>query len=307
LPASGTGSENKCGLCGKQAVIRLSNPEIRLCSRHFTEEAENRVYSHIRKNGIISPGDRVLVGLSGGKDSTALLLMLHGYLSDFKDAEPVAVTVDEGISGYREETVEAAVSIASELGIEHHIISFDEIFDADLDKIVAGKDVRACSVCGVLRRRALIKAAERFSANKIATGHNLDDEAQSVIMNVLRGDSASLIQDTSEGYPGYFIPRIKPLSVLSEKEIVTYLLVRGFYRDLPECPYAGTAMRLEVRIMLAELEHRHPGTKGHLMKFQETLKQSCSEKPKGKFYNCRICGEISSSEVCQVCRLLKHE
>ncbi|WFN37210.1 TIGR00269 family protein [Methanomicrobium antiquum] len=307
MSASGTGSENKCGLCGKPAVIRLSNSKIRLCSGHFIEEAENRVYAHIRNNEMISPGDRILVGLSGGKDSTALLLMLHSYLSDFKEAELVAVTVDEGISGYREETVEAAVNLASELGIEHHIISFDEIFDTNLDKIVAGKDVRACSVCGVLRRRALIIAAKRFGATKIATGHNLDDEAQSVLMNLLRGDLPTLMQDTSSGYPGYFIPRIKPLSVLFEKEIITYLLLRDFYRDLPECPYAGTAMRLEVRIMLAELEQRHSGTKGHLMKFQETLKQSCSEKPKGKFYNCRICGEISSSEVCQVCRLLKHE
>jgi len=158
----------------------------------------------------------------------------------------------------------------------------------------------------VLRRRALAEGVKRVGATKLATGHNLDDEAQSVLMNVLRGDLPRLLQDTSTGQPGHFVPRIKPLAVLSEKEIVTYLLLRGYFRDLPECPYAGTALRSEVRSMLAGLEHRHPGTMLRIIRFRDGVRRSaCPAEPAKALSTCRICGELTSGEVCQVCRLLE--
>ncbi len=298
-------AENRCSLCGEPAAVRLTGPERRLCAAHFIEDAEARVLAAMERERMVSPGDRVAVGLSGGKDSTALLLLLHRFLPAL-GANLVAITVDEGIAGYREETLSAARDLTKELGVEHAIVTFADLFGADLDAILVGREQQGCTFCGVLRRRALAEGVKRVGATKVATGHNLDDEAQSVLMNVLRGDLPRLLQDTSTGYPGHFVPRIKPLAVLSEKEVVTYLLLRGYFRDLPECPYAGTALRSEVRTMLAGLEHRHPGTMLRIMKFRDGLRRPApSMQPTKALSTCRICGELTSGEVCQVCRLLE--
>src|SRR5690606_5402109 len=117
------------------------------------------------------------------------------------------------------ETLKAAESLTAELGVEHTVVTFTDLFGDDLDRLLTGREAQGCTVCGVLRRRALVEAVRRTGATKLATGHNLDDEAQSVLMNVLRGDLPHLVHDTSTGQPGHFVPRIKPLSVLSEKEI----------------------------------------------------------------------------------------
>ncbi|PKL62708.1 MAG: TIGR00269 family protein [Methanomicrobiales archaeon HGW-Methanomicrobiales-2] len=297
-------AENRCSLCREPAVARLTGPERRLCAAHFIEDAGARVLAAMKHECMVSPGDRVAVGLSGGKDSTALLLLLHRFLPTL-GATPVAVTVDEGIAGYREETLRAARDLTGELGVEHAIVTFADLFGEDLDRLLVGRESQGCTVCGVLRRRALAEAVKRVGATKLATGHNLDDEAQSVLMNVLRGDLPRLRQDTSTGQPGHFVPRIKPLAVLSEKEIVTYLLLRAYYRDLPECPYAGTALRSEVRTMLAGLEHRRPGTMVRLLQFRDGVRGSArAAEPAKALSTCRICGELTSGEVCQVCRLL---
>ncbi len=297
--------ENRCSLCREPAVVRLIEPERRLCAGHFIEDAEARVLAAIEHECMISPGDRIAVGLSGGKDSTALLLLLHRFLPAL-GATLVAVTVDEGIAGYREDTIRAAEALTEEVGVEHEIVTFTDLFGGDLDRLLVGREAQGCTVCGVLRRGALVEAVKRTGATKLATGHNLDDEAQSVLMNVLRGDLPHLLQDTSAGHPGHFVPRIKPLAVLSEKEIVTYLLLRGYFRDLPECPYAGTALRSEVRSMLAGLEHRHPGATARLMRFRDGVRRSaCPAEPAKALSTCRICGELASGEVCQVCRLLE--
>ncbi len=300
-------AENRCSLCGEPAAVRLAGPERRLCAAHFIEDAEARVLAAMERERMVAPGDRVAVGLSGGKDSTALLLLLHRFLPAL-GASLVAVTIDEGIAGYREETLRAARDLTDELGVEHAIVTFADLFGKDLDRLLVGREAQGCTVCGVLRRRALAEGVRRAGATKVATGHNLDDEAQSVLMNVLRGDLPRLLQDTSTGYPGHFVPRIKPLAVLSEKEIVTYLLLRGYFHDLPECPYAGTALRSEVRTMVAELEHRHPGTMLRIMRFRDGLRRSArSTEPARALSTCRICGELTSGEVCQVCRLLERE
>jgi uncharacterized protein (TIGR00269 family) len=264
-----------------------------------------RVKNAIEAEGLIKSGDRIALGLSGGKDSTLLLILLHRIVSSWDGVQLVAITVDEGIAGYREETVAAAVELTSRLGVEHRIVSFSDLFGADLDVLLSDREAEACTVCGVLRRRALAIAAAEVGATQIATGHNLDDEAQSVLMNVLRGDLPKLILDTSEGLFNCFIPRIKPLSVLSEKEITTYLLVSGAYTDLPECPYAGGALRGEVREMLADLEFRYPGTRLRLIRSRDQVRNLLGEDvSQGVLRRCRICGEVSSGEVCSVCRVL---
>ena len=298
---------NLCGICGKPAAVRLDNPQRRLCAEHFMKDAEERVFKAIADENLINDGDRVLVGLSGGNDSTALILILSEYVKSHPDVKLIAVTIDEGIAEYREDTIKAAERLVEHTGVEHKIISFTELFGDSLDRLVDDRKNLACSICGVLRRRSLTEAARRYSADRIATGHNLDDEAQSVLMNMLRGDRPSLIQDTSLGYEGHFVPRIKPLAVLSEKEIVTYIMLKGFYTPLPECPYATTALRMDARKIIGILEEKYPGTKLNIVKFRNGIREHVPCMPKGKPGTCRICGELTSGDVCMVCKVLNRD
>ena len=142
---------------------------------------------------MVEDGERIAVAVSGGKDSTALLFSLHRILAG-RDVEMVAVTVDEGIAGYRDDTIIAARAIAAKLGIEQEIVSFREMYGYDLDEMVVGKKVAPCTYCGVFRKNALNHTAKRLGASKVATGHNLDDEAQSVMMNYLKGDMERLMR-----------------------------------------------------------------------------------------------------------------
>ncbi len=269
-------------------------------------DIELRVAETIKTRQMIVEGDRVAVALSGGKDSTALLLLLSRLIPAWQNVQLIAVTIDEGIAGYREATVKAAEDLAHRLGIEHHCISFPDLFGDSLDVLLKGRETQACSICGILRRKALVVAAQRAGATKLATGHNLDDEAQSVFMNVLRGDLPRLIRNSGADSKGTFIPRIKPLSFIPEKEIAAYLILKNAWNELPECPYTRYALRREVRLILSDFEYRHPGTMLHLMESKEKIGLSCAGSViAAPLRTCRTCGDPSSGDLCQVCLLLR--
>jgi len=271
---------------------------------HFTADVELRVADTIKTRQMIVPQDRVAVALSGGKDSTALLLLLHRLLPVGEDVRLIAITIDEGIAGYREETIQSAEQLTGRLGIEHHCISFTGLFGDSLDAFLTGRETQACSICGIMRKKALAVGARRAGATKLATGHNLDDEAQSVLMNVFRSDLPRLVRNSSVDSSGKFIPRIKPLSRISEKEIATYLMLNDAWSELPECPYTRYAMRREVRSLLSGFEYKHPGTMLHLMESKEKIerygKGSVISEP---LRSCRECGDPCSGDLCQVCLL----
>jgi len=188
--------------------------------------------------------------------------------------------------------------------VEHRIVSFTDLVGDDLDTILKGREEQACTVCGILRKKALMDAAAACGATKIATGHNLDDEAQSVLMNALRGDLPRLVRDPGTVSGGCFLPRIKPLSGIFEKEIASYLFVQDLFTVLPECPYTRYALRAEVRSMLSTLEYRHPGTMQHLIESKKKIERYCAGAPvMESLRRCRECGDPCSGEICQVCRL----
>jgi len=286
------------------AVTYQRHRDRHFCGTHFTADVELRVADIITTQKMIVPHDRVAVALSGGKDSTALLLLLHRLLPAWEDVWLIAITIDEGIAGYREETIQSAEQLAGRLGIEHHCISFTGLFGDSLDAFLTGRETQACSICGILRKKALVVGAQQAGATKLATGHNLDDEAQSVLMNVFRGDMPRLVRNSSVDSSGKFIPRIKPLSLISEKEIATYLMLNDAWSELPECPYTRYAMRREVRSMLSGFEYKYPGTMLHLTDGKKKIEHYCkssviSESPR----SCRECGDPCSGNLCQVCLL----
>ncbi|MHB8164965.1 MAG: TIGR00269 family protein [Methanoregula sp.] len=300
---TGTG---RCLLCGEPPVIRLNNPDRHLCGAHLIADIEERAARTIRERELIKPHDRIAVAFSGGKDSTALLVILSRLLSSWEDVSLVAVTVDEGIAGYRDDTIRAAEEVTKKLCVDHVCVSFTDLIGDDLDTLLIGRETQACSVCGILRRKALSVAAHNAGATKIATGHNLDDEAQSVLMNTLRGDLPRLIRTSDADSADCFIPRIKPLADISEKEIAAYLFVQDLFPFLPECPYTRYALRAEVRSMLSAMEQKHPGTMRNLIKSKKAIEKYADRSVISEpMRRCRECGDPCSRELCQVCMLRK--
>jgi uncharacterized protein (TIGR00269 family) len=254
---------------------------------------------------MVKDGECIAVAVSGGKDSTALLLCLHKIL-DGRDKELVAITVDEGIAGYRDDTITSARAIAASLGIEQKIVSFRDLYGYNLDDMVQGKEVAPCTYCGVFRKKALNRMAKLLGATKVATGHNLDDEAQSIMMNYLKGDIERLMRFRPRKVQPGLVPRIKPLREIPEKEIALYCMVNGVFTESRECPYASLSLRADVRDMMNDLESLFPGTK------QSTLRgfEKIAEIDLGKCANidlasCGICGEPCVNEICKACELCK--
>jgi uncharacterized protein (TIGR00269 family) len=295
-----------CSLCDEPAVTYQRLTCRHLCGFHFIIDIEQRVADTIRTRMMIVPQDRIAVALSGGKDSTALLIILNRLFFQSDEIRFIAITIDEGITGYREETIRSADHLTKQLGIEHHCLSFYDLFGYSLDDLLNERKTQACSICGILRKKALVTGAQRVGATKIATGHNLDDEAQSVLMNAFRGDLLRLVRNSGSDSSGKFIPRVKPLSCISEKDIALYLILNNAWTPLPECPYTGYALRREVRAMLSGFEYRHPGTMLKALESKKKIEQSCAGRnlslPLGF---CKACGDPCSGDLCQVCLLLQ--
>lgn len=291
-----------CSICGKPAVFRTADGP--LCKDHFAQHFERNVQATIDKYHMIDPGDRICVGFSGGKDSTVLLSVLAGLPYD---TELIAVTVDEGIGGYRDDTIAEAKRTVERLGVEHRIISFTDLCGKTLDDLLHADASGACSVCGTLRRRALNQAARETDADKLATGHCLDDEAQSIVMNYLRGDITRITGQFNTNSSDVFLPRIKPLCRSTEREVVAYGLACRLLAPLPECPYTQYALRKDVRTWLGQQEHAHPGTLLKIAEGQETLRSLLppSTEPVAELHPCEICGEPTNNRICAACRKLE--
>ena len=258
--------------------------------------------------------DRIAVAVSGGKDSISLLHILAKTERAHPQASLVAVTVDEGIKDYRDEALEIAAANCKKLGIEHHVVSFKQLYGVTLDEIITQaelkgeREITSCAYCGVLRRKALNLAARDVCADKVATAHTLDDEVQTSLLNVFRGDIARLAKEkpvTDEVHP-LLVPRVKPFCEIPEKESTLYAYVKKIrFQDTP-CPYASEAMRNDIRAMLNRMEEKRAGTKFTVFKSFERIRPALSEVvKKDEFKECIQCGEPAASDLCRTCEMLR--
>jgi len=291
--------------CGKKAVVFLHYSGRLLCEEHFITMFDKRVRRTVRERRMLRKGDRIAIGLSGGKDSCTLLHSLAQLKNDIP-IELVAVTINEGIDGYREKTLKTARRECEKLGIEHMVFSFKEGAGKTMDEIAKEKDRIPCSYCGVLRRYLLNKGAREAGANKLAVGHNLDDIAQTVLMNIMRSEPSRLAR-FSEGLDGgsRFVQRIRPLMRTPEKEIAVYAMLKGIELYNRDCPYAPFAFRGHVRKMLNETEERYPGTKFKIVSSFFEMEDGLRSMYKDKASDCKSCGEPCSDEICMFCKTVK--
>lgn len=296
-----------CKICIENPVIIVQGNRP-LCKGCFVKYFEKKVFSTIRQYKLIDKKDTVAVGVSGGKDSMTLLFILNKIMSPRK-GKFFGLLIDEGIENYRDVTKESAVKFCKDNGITLKIASYKKEFGKSLTEMLKTKKINACALCGVLRRYMLNKYARKYKATKLATGHNLDDEAQSILMNLFKGNmslSAKLGPKTGVLIHKQFVPRIKPLYFLTEKETATYCKLRNLPVTFIECPNHKGSFRDNVTESLNNLEAKMSGTKqsivNSLLEMLPELKKRYKEL---KIGTCKKCKEPSAKEYCKVCQMLR--
>jgi uncharacterized protein (TIGR00269 family) len=259
---------------------------------------------------MIERGDTVAVGVSGGKDSLSLLYVLKKLFEHYDNRnELIAVTIDEGIKGYREESLQIVKEFCLHLGVESRVHSYKDLFGVNMDEAMVqrpSEKMSSCSMCGTFRRRAIDLAAENVGADAIATAHNLDDQVQTFMINLLAGDAERI---------GWIYPepveyerrmkKIKPFVEIYEYEIAFYALQREIPFQSEECPYMNESIRSDLRVFFNKLEAGHPGVKynayNSMLKVSKLMRDSAAQSTGKK---CTLCGRISSGDICSVCSLV---
>lgn len=306
----------KCSRCGKDSAITLRYAGKSLCETHFLRFFEARALRTVRAHRMLARGDRVALGLSGGKDSTVMLHILH-KISKSLPIKLIGISIDEGIRGYRATRIEIARKECRKCKIPIKVFSFKKLYGKTLDALLSAKGTdRSCSLCGVMRRHAINKAARMLNADKLAIGHNSDDIAQTVIMNLMRNEPERMARfgpNSGALDDPLFVKRIKPLFLTPERDIAAYAMIREMNVAYGECPYAKNAFRQHVRKILNETEEKYPATKLRIVRaylsqqpiLLEGLKSKL-EKEGRNIGRCVSCGEPASGKGtrCSMCSML---
>ncbi|XP_054252577.1 cytoplasmic tRNA 2-thiolation protein 1 [Indicator indicator] len=306
----------RCRRCPLAAALRRPRTSEPLCRRCFLQAFEDEAFQ------TPSPGSSVAIAASGGKDSSVLAHLLarlngrlgggagegRGVASGGRGYRFLLLSVDEGIAGYREAALGAVRGARG--GLPLLLLSHRQLFGWSVDELGAAGLARGgsrCTFCGVFRRQALERGARALGVDWIATGHNADDIAETLLMNLLRGDVARLRRAASEATrkpPGATtVPRLKPLRHCYEKEIVLYAHYQGLTYVSTECLYAPHAFRGHPRGLLKELEATRSSSVAALGHSSRALAVASQVASKG-LGACGRCGFASSQGLCKACVLL---
>lgn len=295
----------KCNRCENSAVYSRKYSGESLCSECFSNSILRKTAKTISKYNMIQNDELVCVAVSGGKDSLALLYVLSKMAKNH-NFRIHAITIDEGIPGYRDEALNIVKDFCSNLGVEHTVYPYKELFDLTLDESLKQHEedrLSSCSICGTFRRRAMDHAAKQIGANVVATGHNLDDTLQTFVINTLSGDTNKIgwmDPDTSENS----LRKIKPFCEIYESEIVFY----AFTNDLPfqtePCPHMNEGIRTEIREFLNKLESSHSGIKNNMYRSVLKISQTMKDTNYKEKLRCINCGAECTGKVCSVCKMI---
>lgn len=296
-----------CDRCPEEAVILVRHAGRHLCAAHFVELVERRARHAIRAQADMAGGGTVAVAVSGGKDSMTCLDLVRRTFAPRRDTRVLAITVDEGIKGYRDRSIPVVASYCREHGVEHVVTRVRDEQGATIDQVAAmGLPETPCAFCGVWRRWSMNRAARLAGARYLATGLNLDDTAQSVLMNVCRADVERLARlgPHARVQPG-LVPRIQPLRHIPEVEDYLYALLRGIPIHDAECPHSSRAQRGRYRAMLHALLEDEPSAAHALVRTLDELQGALADTfPPAALRPCPACGEPSPGEgPCKACEL----
>ncbi len=292
----------KCKRCREPAVVALPSHHTGFCAPCFDTFMLRQVARGIKNHKLLAPDDRVLVALSGGKDSLALMHLLARLEYDV-----TGLHVDLGIP---DSSQPARASVERFCQARGFALIVHELADEGLAIPEVRRRVKRpiCSVCGKLKRYVFNRTAMEQGFTALATGHNLDDEVARLFANVLRWDAAYL-SDQGPLLPaqGGFAKKVKPLYRVSEFELANYCFLQGVEYHISGCPFSKGASFTVHKELFSELEDAMPGQK--LNWYETFLKQgrgafeTMEEKQGAQLQKCERCGYPTSAEVCGVCRV----
>lgn len=261
-----------------------------VCQECFFLVFEEEIHHTIITNNLFQRGERIAVGASGGKDSTVLAHILTTLNKRYDYGLNLELlSIDEGIIGYRDDSLETVKKNQITYDLPLTIISYKDLYGWTMDEIVKVIGLtNNCTFCGVFRRQALDRGAVLIKADKIVTGHNADDIAETVYMNILRGDFFRLHKSVEiMTGRGDSMPRCKPFKYTYEKEIVMYAHFKKLDYFSTECIYSPNAYRGYVRELIKDLEKIRPSIIIDIIHSGESIKIDTSNVSFPKKMNCK--------------------
>jgi uncharacterized protein (TIGR00269 family) len=295
----------KCDRCENQAVYTRKYSGEKLCSKCFSSSIVRKTAKTISKHNMIQNDELVAVAVSGGKDSLALLNIIN-QMTKTHNFRIKAITIDEGIPGYRNEALEIVQEYCAKLNVEHKVFSYKELFDLTLEEALdlrESEKTSSCSICGTLRRRAIDHAAKNIGADVIATGHNLDDTLQTFVINMLSGDTTKIGWMDPDNMSNT-LRKIKPFCEIYESEIVFYAFTNDIPFQTEPCPHMTEGIRTEIREFLNSLEGKHSGIKNNLYQSIIKVSQIVKEVNNKQKTICIKCGNDCTGKICSVCNMV---
>ena len=299
----------RCINCSERAVIDIRRHNSSFCRPHFQAYFDRQVETAIRRKAMIAPDDRVLVAVSGGKDSLVLwdLLARMGYRT-------AGLHIELGIGEYSATSRETTVSFADARGLELIVVDLSEAYGMGVSELAMHTGRATCSGCGLSKRYVMNREAAERGFDIVATGHNLDDEAATLLGNVLRWQTSYLAKQApvmqeslvAGSNSANLVKKIKPLYTLTERETAAYALLNRIDYVVEECPNALGATSLKYKEALARLELESPGTKHNfLLQYIERIQPAFEQTQMDghELRECVLCGQATTAEVCSFCRM----
>jgi len=291
--------KGSCNFCTSPPVYFARYSGRHYCRKHFLASVETRVRREMRRQRILDAGC-IAVAVSGGKDSMTALHLLSAEARGRRGVDIIALTVDEGITGYRDSCLKLIAEYCRKKGIEWLHSSYADYVGFTMDALAPLERKRtSCAYCGVVRRSALNSLAKSAGAQILVTGHNLDDGAQSMLMNLVRGDAdrMRMMAPHPEVIEG-LVPRATPLRLLPENEVLLYATLMHIPFIRSSCPYSEEASRNLFRDILYRLEEAMPGSRHAIVGAAEKL----GAREHGvRIGRCSRCGEPCSGKICRTC------
>ena len=310
----------KCSYCDNSVVIQRKYSGENLCPTCFEKNIEKNIYKTISRYKMLNSNDQIIVGLSGGKDSFTLLYNLSMIQKKrYRPKQIIALTIDEGIKDYRENSVKNAINICNELDIEHHRISFKEKVGLTLDEIINIKNKLpdykyACNYCAIIRRRLLNDKAKELGGTVLAMGHNLTDIAETFLMNILYKRfhliaNQYLFKQQNSRMSRSYIKKITPLMRIPEEEIFLYANIKKFDYYPSHCPYREKDPIIRKRVLdfIQECKKTSSEIEFNLLSgFLDLSAILYQQSEKIEYTTCQSCGYPTTNEVyCSYCDYIK--
>lgn len=291
----------KCRVCRGRAAVQVRRHNANFCGPHFVAHIHRQVERTIHEHRMFEPDDRLLLGVSGGKDSLALwdVLTELGYTVD-------GVYLHLGIGGYSSDGLRFSREFAERRGLALRIVDLPAEYGFSIPEAAESTARVACSACGLSKRYILNQVADDLGYDVLVMGHNLDDEAATLFGNVMQWNLDYLARQRPvlPASEGGLARKVKPLLRVAERETAAYAILRGIEYEVEECPMAAGNTINRYKEWLNRLEEESPGMKANfLFGFLERGRAAFEESGAPALGACANCGRPTTGDVCAFCRL----